>query len=244
MDVTLFDLFKGEVYNGSTRRLQNSNIFTSPFRLRLNENENSNFLGYRLKEIGNFTFTDKNISVDYNSDFQLYNTTLNSNLVNTTTMNFTFNSTQPNELRCWYAVNKILSSDATVSRRSITVCNSSESVICGPSEGIVLPHKATFTLPLSAIPEKEYGLWMTCRENAHASRTFKEPYLAMRLTNYYTQNLLSPRIFDVECKQGHDYFPYCCSSGKANKDNKLVCSSKYINAIMLLSIFLIAFLFN
>lgn len=211
---------------------------------KLSNEELSNYLGYRRFKVSEkFDMNKLNLYVSYESNF---NTTM-INGTNMTHIYIYFNGNSNTGI-CYWSLNSNTNPEANVSVREIVECDDSKNLLCSSSLGQVIPSRYSAFFDIQKLKDKEYGLWVTCKENTSNARDFTKPMIAARINSYHEkiyQEKVSGSLFKdmvLECREGHNYFPHCCSSGKADKKNKAVCFSSFINLNVFLMLMLLIFM--
>lgn len=224
------------------RNLQNttnanaSSLFYS--KLSPAEQNNFNFYTYKYIDPG-FDFTAANISLSYSSNFSVYSESKS----NYTQMTFTFNA-KVDEVTCFWAMNTNLMPDSYVSVDSILNCDPSSNIVCGDPAGIELPAQVTYNFNTYDLQDKDFAIWLTCRQNAVIARLYSIPNLGLRVTSYFERSIVAPENYVYSCKLGNSEFPACCKTRETSQDDPSICYSKYLNSGFLILLLLISLLFN
>ena len=225
-------------------------VETRPSLLReiLTKEENLNYLGFEIRNIDpEFDFNQVNLNITYSSDFKV---TIEDN-IKYTSYNLIFNGVS-DKVKCWWALNKHTSASHIVTVKELFKCNINTNLFCGKQDGQDVPSSINIKIDTSKIVDKEYGLWITCKQNYINSRLFTNPKLALRLVSYHEDDLQvkngkenSLHNYIYECKQGHKEFPDCCRSAKFDKQDPSICNSNIVN-LSLFNLIMICFvlLFN
>ena len=217
-----------------------AHLDNSEFRKKLTEDESDNYIGYRVwYPSSHLDINEANLELTYTSEFSISEI----NGTKQTSMTFTFNG-NPDKLTCFWAMNTNTREDDDVSVQQVLDCNSNENIACSPFLGTDIPSRFTRTFDISVLGNKEYAIWVTCRENSVVAREFSKPYLGLRVNTYYEREIVNFNNYVYECKLGNGDFPACCESRKPAKDDPTVCPGSYLNATLVTLLLLIAMLFN